>query len=127
MIIFVIDDGNVLEVYDSEAELNGACEGIDAEDGVCRFFDQTGQPLEPEFYKPNKRGKTLFGLINWVESGKYRLVRSRKSGQVNLIEALAAVVAIEKNSYFSTLEDVRGSLTTGSSATANFAAPQPGR
>jgi hypothetical protein len=57
--IFVIADDNVLSVYDSELELQGACEGIFVEEGIFKFFGSSGQPLKASFYEPNQKGKIL--------------------------------------------------------------------
>jgi len=53
--IFVIADDNLLSIYDSESELQGACEGIDVEKGVYQFFDDAGKPLEAKFINPNEK------------------------------------------------------------------------
>lgn len=107
----------MLNVYSSEAELQGACEGIDVQEGVYRFFDKAGRPLEPEFYEPNKKGK-ISGPIDWVISGKYRLVRPEQSVLSGLKEVLGSVTGLEENPYFSGLEEIQGFLTNQSSTPA---------
>lgn len=118
--IFVIADDNMLNVYSSEVELQGACEGVDVEDGVYKFFDEAGQPLEPEFNEKNEKGK-ISGPLGWVKSGKYRLVNSKQSNLSGLKEVLASVAGLERNSYFSSLEEVHGFLTNQSNSPAKDA------
>ncbi len=108
--IFVLTDDNVLSVYSSEAELQGACEGIDVENGVFKFFDENGVPLTPEFIEPNKQGRTL-GIIPWVVSGTYTLNSSKEVNKPILIELLPTIYGIDKNPYFSELNQVHQFLT----------------
>ena len=112
--IFVIADDNVLSVYDSEAELQGACEGIDVEDGVYKFFGPSGQPLNASFYEPNQKGKIL-GVLGWVVSGQYSLVPAKEGESPTLLQELQEVVGIDVNPHFKSLEEVRGFLTSHSS------------
>ena len=112
--IFVIADDNVLSVYNSENELQGACEGIDVEEGVYQFFDSAGEPLEAQFIEKNQKGK-IFGPLGWVVSGKYTLIPSSAGKKQNLLKVLETVVGIEENPHFKNLAEVRGFLTSASS------------
>ena len=113
---FVVRDDDVLCVVNSESELQGAFEGIDVEEGIYRFFDDTGAPLVPEFVKPNETGK-LFGVFRWVSSGTYRLVPAGLGQRRSLNEVLDTVSGLERNSRFSNLQEVREFLTSRSRPT----------
>lgn len=108
--IFVLDEANVLYVSGSEAELQGAFEGVDVEDGVYRFFDESGSPLVAEFTVCNERGK-IIGPVQWIRSGTYRLLHSHDVTVPHLFDVLNMVIAVEPNRYFSDLEAVRSALT----------------
>jgi hypothetical protein len=114
--IFVVADDNVLHVVNSEAELQGAFEGIDIEDGIYRFFDDSGAPLAAEFMEPNKKGK-LFGIFRWVSSGTYRLVPAELGQQPSLSDVLNSIAGIEENSHFADLQEVKEFLTLRSRPT----------
>jgi hypothetical protein len=60
--VFILGEDNVISIAESEATLQGVCEGIDIGNGVYRFFDEAEKPLMPEFIKPNKQEK-LFGIV----------------------------------------------------------------
>jgi hypothetical protein len=108
--IFVLDETNALYVSDSEAELQGAFEGVDVENGIYRFFDHSGKRLAAEFTVPNRTGNML-GPMGWVRSGKYRLRPSADMSALNLSELLSTITVIEPNRYFSDLEAVRRELS----------------
>jgi hypothetical protein len=108
--IFVLDEANVLYVESSEAELQGAFEGVDVEDGAYRFFDESGNPLIAKFTVHNQRSKIL-GPVQWVRSGSYRLLPSDNVTAPHLSEVLKTAIAVEPNRYFSDLEAVRRTLT----------------
>ena len=111
--IFVIDD-NVLHVHTTQSELQGEYEGIDVENGEYQFFDEAGLPLEAVFDVPNSRQKILFGMLEEVYSGTYRLVPTQKDTQSNLIEILDSLSGLEENSHFRDLIEVGRFLTRGS-------------
>ena len=107
--IFALDETNTLYVFSSETELQLEFEGIDVEDSVYRFFDNSGKPLVAEFTVPNRRGK-IFGVIGWVQSGTYRLLPTSDTSIPNLPYLLSTVSGIERNRYFPDLEAVRNVL-----------------
>lgn len=107
--IFILDEAKVLHVSNSETELQGVFEGVDVEEGVYRFFDESGKPLVAEFTVPNQGGK-IFGPVRWVCSGTYRLLPSSNTSLAHLSELLSTVTVVEPNRYFSDLEAVRKSL-----------------
>ena len=109
--IFVLADDRMLHVLDSEEESQGIFEGIDVEERNYRFFDQTGSPLVARFIKPNKRGK-IFGLLPWVESGRYRLVPGSPGDLPRLAELWESIAGLETNEHFSSLEEVRSFLVS---------------
>ena len=100
----------VLYVASSEAELQGAFEGIDVEEGIYRFFDESGSPLVAKFIVQNQRS-TILGPIELVRSGTYRLVASPDVSAPRLAEILNKAIAIQPNPYFSDIDAVRRSLT----------------
>lgn len=102
---FEVGDDNVLAIYASEAAVLADCEALDVENGDYQFFDDAGQSLKPEFTVPNEHGNSL-GIIPWVISGEYRLVRTRRS-VTNLEEILPSLAGIEENPYFSNMADVQ--------------------
>jgi len=104
----------MLSIYNSESELQGACEGIDVEEGVFLFFGSDGEPLEAQFNEPNKKGKIL-GPIGWVVSGKYNLVPAIGGKRKTLLQVLETVVGLEKDSHFHSLDEVKKFLTSASS------------
>ncbi len=85
MMIFVLDNARGLHVSSCAAELQGAFEGIDVENGVYRFFDEAGRPLIAEFTVPNQRGRS-FGAFRWVRSGTYRLLPNPAMSAPHLAE-----------------------------------------
>lgn len=104
--IFVLADDRMLAVLESEKESQGAFEGIDVEDNLIRFFDETGTPLVPEFIEPNKRGKYLW-LIPWVESGIYRLLPAEPGTLPQLLDIWDSIFGLDYNAHFSSLAEVR--------------------
>jgi hypothetical protein len=108
-IIFVLDETSVLYVSDSEAELQGAFEGVDVENGVYRFFDDLGMPLVAEFTVPNRAVK-MVGPTGWVRFGRYRLRPSLDTLTPHLTALLSTITVIEPNRYFPDLEAVRRTL-----------------
>lgn len=108
--LYVLDEAGDLYVASSEAELQGAFEGVDVEDGVYRFFDESGNPLKADFIVRNQRGK-IFGLIKWVRSGTYRLLPSEDGTLPHLSEVLKnPAITLQPNRYFSDIDMVRRSL-----------------
>jgi len=103
--IFAIADDRTLCVLSSVNESQGEFEGVDVEEGIYKFFDDSGNPLVAEFTKPNKRGKFL-GLIPWVESGTYRLVHDRSGNLPRLLDIWDSIVGLHTNSHFSSLAGV---------------------
>ena len=101
----------MLSIYNSESELQGVCEGIDVEEGVFQFFGSNGEPLEAQFYEPNKKGK-IIGPVGWVVSGKYTLVPSAEGKRKTLLQSLEVVVGLEENSHFHSLDEVKRFLTS---------------
>ena len=103
-------------MLDSKSESQGAFEGIDVEEGIYKFYDETGAPLKAEFVKPNKTGK-IFGMFSWVASGSYRLVAAESADLPWLSDVLGTIAGLEKNSHFSSAEEVQKFLTLHSRGT----------
>lgn len=100
-----------LLVFPSEKEATGYCEGLDVEAAIWLFWDEAGNPLEPEFSVPNKRG--------WfsVENGVYHLVPASENHHAVLPEALENIQALGTDKFFESIEDVRKHLTRRSTPT----------
>lgn len=102
--IFALDETNTLWVFSSEAEIQREFEGVDVEEGIYRFFDDSGKPLIAEFIVPNRRGK------GWVQSGTYRLLPTSDISMPHLSHLLSTVSGIYPNRYFPDLQAVRNVL-----------------
>ena len=62
--IFALADDNMLSVHDSVDELQGACEGIDVENGIFQFFDKKGA-LEITIHPGTVQYKLAAFIIIW--------------------------------------------------------------
>lgn len=112
MVFVLLTDEKTLVVHaDAEVAIR-ACEGIDVEDGVCLFFDDAGQPLEPVFDEPNQRGRFV------VVSGRYHLRPGLEGAQKALLDILPNVVNIEGPPTLSTIGEIERLLTTRSTPDA---------
>jgi hypothetical protein len=109
MIFAFVEDGT-LEVYENLIAAQQAYEGIDVEDGVVHFYDETGTYLEPRFIIPNRRGKML-GIFGWVISGVYELVANPQIEQDTFALALYETKYIEPNPWFTNLEQLKSELS----------------
>jgi hypothetical protein len=89
MIFVASTEEQSLIAFPSEAEAVAYCEGLDVEAGEWLFWDDAGNPLEPLFEVPNKRG--LFTATN----GTYRLVPAVSMHHAPLAEALSEITHFE--------------------------------
>ena len=105
---FVVSDDELLHVVDTEAELQGAFEGVDVEADIYRFFDASGNPLIAEFTVPNTSGRS-FGRF-WVGSGAYRLRPGGEGSAPHLLEFLPAEAGLVPNRHFLDIASVRHHL-----------------
>lgn len=110
MIFALSTDDRTLHIFENEAEAVSYCEGVDVEDGVWRFFDKYGAPLEAAFVKPNERGVFV------VVSGQY-LLRPSSTLQQPLIEELEKVGAVEGPKPLNSVTQVKKLLTQHSRRT----------
>jgi len=106
--IFGFDDSGMLEIYRSPGEVVMACEGIDAESDMVRFYDAKGASLMPEFITPNRSGSIL-GLFRWIESGIYRLVPSDKI-EDSFALALFEARGLQKNEWYDSIDQLKSDL-----------------
>lgn len=90
-----------LVAFDSEAAAVAACEGLDVEAADWLFWEDLGNPLEPLFSVPNKRGLSV------VQNGIYSLVPAKPDHHADLNEALDAVLNFESPPPFHNAESVR--------------------
>lgn len=103
--IFVAEtETKELYVFQTVEAAVAACEGLDVEAAVWIFWDSEGNPLEPEFSVPNKRG--LFS----VQNGRYHLVPARTERYAPLLGALEEIRFIDGGGIFKTIEEVRAYL-----------------
>jgi len=104
MIFALATDERTLLVFASAREAMAHCEGIDVEDGVWRFWDRRGDPLQARFSQPNRRGS--FSVAN----GEYSL-ESTPGGQ-HLIALLRGIGRIGDNPFFDSPTAVGAYLAT---------------
>lgn len=100
MIFFVETETRELSAC-SEDDVMGECEAIDVEAAQFLFWNVRGEPLEPQFTIPNKRG--LFT----VKSGEYVLVPAAENHHCHLLEALKEVSVVEIEPPLDSVEAVR--------------------
>lgn len=93
--------------FADQAEAVAYCEGLDVEAAVWLFWNDRGEPLEPQFSVPNKRG--IFGSSN----GTYSLVPASPSHHAHLSEALDEVLNFEATAPFDSIQGVRAYLENG--------------
>lgn len=101
MIFALSADDNCLMVFADEPGAIAYCEGVDVEDGLWKFFDDLGLPLDAKFSAPNSRGS--FAVV----SGRYSLHRSTEDSRKNLNSYLDGVAAVEGNPPLSDIISVR--------------------
>ncbi len=107
--IFVAEtEERSLYAFPSEADAIANCDGLDVEAAVWLFWDDSGEPLEPRFSVPNKRG--LFTSVN----GVYTLVPALADHHAPLVEALEEIVNYESAPPFDSETGVRDYLVSRS-------------
>jgi hypothetical protein len=104
--IFVFADDQTLKILNGIDEVRRDCEGIDVEEGLFQFFDETGALLVPDFIEPNKKGK-LLGSFGWVQSGVFDLKKSKDIHSCTILDALGNAVAVEPNEFFDSLAAIK--------------------
>ncbi|MGV3570848.1 MAG: hypothetical protein ACO1PB_09625 [Ramlibacter sp.] len=104
MIFAVETEERTLMTFPGEAEAVAHCEGLDVEAAVWLFWNDRGEPLEPKFSVPNKRG--LFAARN----GIYSLVPAGPDHHAVLDEALNEILTFESLAPFDSAEGVRDYL-----------------
>ena len=109
MIFVLATDEKSLLVFPTAEEAIAHCEGIDVGAGVWLFWNEVGQPLQPEFLTPNRHGRFS------VSSGIYRLL-PMQSGN-SLAEVLGDIRSMDPNPFFQTLATVKVHLAGVASAT----------
>jgi hypothetical protein len=111
-VIFAKREDAVLEIFSDLNEIKQKCEGIDIESGVWDFFDEAGNPLCAKFNKPNLIKKYLFGLIKTVQSSQDFYFEQVTDGtEPKLAECLTSNIKLEKNNFFSSIEEVKKQLS----------------
>jgi hypothetical protein len=108
MIFAFVEDGT-LEVHEDLVAVQREYEGVDVENEVVRFYDESGTYLEPKFIVPNRRGR-LPGIFGWVSSGVFELVANPDAPQDSFALALHETVSLSPNRWFATLEHLKSAL-----------------
>lgn len=96
MIFAVETEQRSLLVFESEADAIKNCEALDVEAATWLFWNEEGEPLEPHFLKPNKRGLFI------VQNGVYELRAASPDHHAALDEALEEVLVFEAPPPFNT-------------------------
>jgi hypothetical protein len=111
MILALGEDG-VLSVFSDIHDVRRACEGIDVDNAVWSFFDENGRPLLPVFNTPNVVKPILFGTVSTVVSSRdFDFLPITNGSKPGLLEILPSNVTLDRNPYFSTIEQVRTHLS----------------
>jgi hypothetical protein len=100
--VFATDDQSLF-VFPTPATACSHAEGVDVEDGLYLFFDDTGRPLKPVFSTPNERAR--FSVV----SGVYSLDSERAETSSSLFDILPQVASVEGE--LASIEAVRQHLT----------------
>lgn len=93
-----------LHVFPDAETAASYCEGLAVEAAIWRFWDDKGNPLEPYFTIPNKRGL----LVN--KNGLYHLVPVTDQPQSFLSEALEHIRQVIGEFPFTNVRAVRDYL-----------------
>ena len=101
MIFAVETEERTLMVFPSEAEAVAHCEGLDVEAAVWLFWNDQGEPLEPLFSVPNKRGLFV------VRNGTYGLVPAAPNHHAHLSEVVDEIQNFESAAPFNSESGVR--------------------
>ena len=105
MIFAVATDERSLFAFQNEAEAIANCEVLDVEAADWLFWDDRGNPLEPDFVVPNKRG--MFSATN----GVYKLVPGSVDHHAHLREALSEIVTFEISAPLNTMQAIHDYLS----------------
>ena len=104
MIIVFSDDQTISVLPDIES-VRRECEAGDVEDGVYRFFDESGRHLIPHWTSFVER-RSLFGGSESVGGGRFELDLDPKDNGSGFQVSLSNAVALAPNPTFGTIEDL---------------------
>ena len=104
MIFAIETEERSLMAFLSEAEAVAYCESLDVEAAVWLFWNDRGDPLEPRFSVPNKRGLFV------VRNGVYSLVSAGPDHHAILDEAIDEVLTFVGPAPFNSAEGVRAHI-----------------
>jgi hypothetical protein len=104
MIIVFAEDQTVSVLPDIDSVCR-ECESVDVENGVYRFFDESGRHLLPHWPSFVER-RSLFGEIKSVDGGRFDLELDPEDDGSSFEVSLSNVVAIDPNLTFETIEDL---------------------
>ena len=99
--ILVLEEDNVLRLYDSLGTVVREIEALDIEESTRAIFDEAGQTYVIEWIRPNKSGRApgFLRFLGWAENGEYRLVPSGERNPAALLDAIRQSVAVEPESF----------------------------
>ncbi len=89
MIIVLLDEPGLF-VFPSPSAAEREIEPIDAESEIRAAFDDSAIPYRVDWIRPNQRSRALFGLINSITPGEYRLVPDGPANPKELVRLLEA-------------------------------------
>ena len=107
MIFVASTEERSLSAFDTMEGAISNHEGLDVEAGEYLFWNALGEPLEPEFLAPNKRG--MFS----VQNGTYTLVPASGAHHAHLSEALSGLQHFASPAPFDSAESVRAYIARG--------------
>jgi len=103
MLIVLLDEPGLF-VFSSPADAVQRIEPIDAESAIRAAFDDAAVPYAVEWVRPNRHRNALFGLLESVEPGEYRLVPAGPA------QPGALVALLEAHSAYATPPEARADL-----------------
>lgn len=101
MIFAVETEERTLITFLNELEAVNYCEGLDVEAAIWLFWNDRGEPLEPLFITPNKRG------FFTVQNGTYSLIPASADHHADLLEALDEILNFDSPEPFNSAEGIR--------------------
>ena len=107
----MLDDGT-LAVFADINEARGDIEFPKVENDDAIFYNERGELLEATF--PYRSDRRFLGLRITDDPGPFELAPSPSSDPSAINVALSRAVALKRNKWFASLDDVRAHFGTGS-------------
>ena len=83
MLIVQIDEPGLF-IFPSAAEAARDIEPLYVDQVLRSAFDESGVPYRVEWLRPNREGRSFFGLFKWAENGEYRFVAAGPAAPATL-------------------------------------------